>query len=133
MRDRRDTSFFRKSRRKAVLFVASQKESFPYSQGEAVSENSIWLPLGSVPRGQRGAACFLSCSTLLPQQGLHEGDRVVRLAASGSIDDKTNITSFRLRSSYGGQVAVFTRRKNARSPLDKLGTGEPTTELSAKA
>jgi len=44
-----------------------------------VSENSIWLR----------AALFLSCSTPLPQQGLHEGNRVVRLAASGSIDDQT--------------------------------------------
>ena len=64
----------------------------------AVSENSIWLR----------AACFLSCSTLLAQQGLHEGNRVVRLAASGCIDDKTNIACF----------AVLARRKNARSRAD---------------
>ena len=63
-----------------------------------MSENSIWLR----------AACFLSRSTLLPQQGLHEGNRVVRLATSGYIDDETHIACF----------AVFARRKNARSRAD---------------
>ena len=38
---------------------------------------------------------------MLSQQGLHEGSRVVRLAASGCIEDKTNIACF----------AVFGRRK----------------------
>jgi len=33
-------------------------------------------------------------------------------------DDKTNIACFRRRQGYAGQVAVFARRKNARSRAD---------------
>ncbi|MCH7919986.1 MAG: hypothetical protein IIC50_18605 [Planctomycetes bacterium] len=59
---------------------------------QALSENSIGLR----------AALFLSYSTLLSQQELHEGNRVVRLASSGSIDDETKIACF----------TVSARRKN---------------------
>ena len=42
---------------------------------------------------------------------------VLHLAASGCINDKTNIACFRLRTAAPKQVAVFARRKTAHSPL----------------
>ena len=96
---------------KEVFLCAHDRPCIGTDPHQAVSEISVWLPFGSEPQGRRRAACFSQ-------------------AASGGIDDKTNIACF----------AVFARRKNARSRATTESsdtaychsTSRPTMVMSSK-